>query len=680
MRKILLLTLAFLFANTTLAQNNVYLIQENFDEMSLPSGWVTMGNGMNNWYVSTSNIAGGKPNEAQLKWTPPFNGISRLVSPSVDLSEVSSAIMTLKHYPSFFGVNQAIVGVATSSDNGTTWNSVWSEQYNANGQYTIIETIEGPDFGKENVMFCIYFEGNSYSISDWYFDDFEIYTVESLSVELTTIDVPAIVNHGENEISFTVKNTGSSKIESLKVRYIINDETYEQTFNTDIASMEYQQLIFDDKYVMFPDDTYNLQVKIMTVNGEYDDEADNSLNKEIVSALGHTQMTPMIEHFSSSTCNPCIVVNNNMATLTANHEGQYTYTKYTTNGPALGDPYYTAEGGTRMTYYNVLGVPQTFLNGADQGNAAVTEENFMNAYESQAYANVRGSYTTDGNTINITADFMSYFDMENIRAFVTVNEKTTTENASSNGETEFHHVMMKMLENAEGNVMNINAGEYQRLEFSYDMSSTFVEEMDDLEVSLWLQNYETKEIYNSHYAYENAEHCYPVNNMIANFVSDAVAFYAEWEKPEMGTPVGYNVYIDSELVAENLNETMFASEDIDVDSKVAEVVAVYEEGKTSVGVAKVIGYDTNVEEKIDVNIVVYPNPAKDVVKVTTVNVQQSTIRVYNVMGTLVDEIIVGTRQATSILNFNEIEINVSDYNPGVYFFDVNGKVVKVVIN
>lgn len=329
-----------------------------------------------------------------------------------------------------------------------------------------------------------------------------------------------------------------------------------------------------------------------------------------------------------------------------------------------------------MTYYNVMGVPQTFLNGVDQGNASVTEENFMNAFESPAYADVRGTYTIESNTINITADFMSYFDMENVRAFVTVNEKTTTENASSNGETEFHHVMMKMLENAEGNVMTINAGEYQRLEFSYDMSSTFVEEMDDLEVSLWLQNYETKEIYNSHYAYENSEHCHPVKDLLAIVGGDAPpTLYLSWNKPENGTPVGYDVYVDGELMADNLNDTYYSNEDEDIcyNAKTAEVVAVYEDGKTSVGVAMIIVRDTNVEETTCGNISVYPNPANDVVKVSTVNGQQTTVMIYNVMGMLVE-----THYATSATN--EIEINVSDYNPGIYFFNVDGEVIKVIVD
>ena len=672
MKKSLLFAFAFLFGITVFAQENVYIINQAFDDATLPSGWTPMGNGTYNWYISTSNISGGKPNELQLKWTPPFNGIAYFVSTSVDLSDVTSAVMSLKHYPSFFGSNHAIVGVATSSDNGNTWNSVWSQEYNANGQFTILETIEGPDMGKNNVLFSIYFEGNSNAISDWYFDDFQVYIVENLSVQLTSINVPSIINNGEREISFTVRNTGSTPIQSLKVRYIIDGETYEQTFETNIPSMEYEQLTFDTEFEFTPDKTYDLQVKIQTVNGEYDDESDNSLNKEIISALSSTQMTPMIEHFSSSTCGPCVAVNNKMAELTANHEGEYTYTKYTSNGPGLGDPYYTVEGGARMIYYNVMGVPQTFLNGADQGNVAVTEDNFVNAYESPAFANVRGSYTIEGNTINITADFMSYFDVDGIRAFVSINEKTTTENAASNGETEFHHVMMKMLDSSDGNVMNIKAGEYQRVEFSYDMSETFVEEMSDLEVALWLQNIETKEIFNSHYAYENSEHCSPVESVYATIGGDApLALHINWEAPKSGTPIGYDIYVDGQLVADNIDDNTLVIEDFDSNSKVAEVVAVYEDGKTSVGVAVLIVDETGVEEiENEISCNIYPNPARDFVKLSAISYQLSAVRVYNYLGILIEEI---------EINSNEIEINTSDYNTGIYFIEVvteNGSVTK----
>ncbi|MBQ2853561.1 MAG: Omp28-related outer membrane protein, partial [Bacteroidales bacterium] len=76
------------------------------------------------------------------------------------------------------------------------------------------------------------------------------------------------------------------------------------------------------------------------------------------------------------------------------------------------------------------------------------------------------------------------------------------------------------------------------------------------------------------------------------------------------------------------------------------------------------------EETAINDIKIYPNPAKDVVKVSTVNSQRSTVKVYNYLGILVEEI---------ELDAEEIELDVSGYNPGIYFFNINGKTVKVTI-
>lgn len=76
------------------------------------------------------------------------------------------------------------------------------------------------------------------------------------------------------------------------------------------------------------------------------------------------------------------------------------------------------------------------------------------------------------------------------------------------------------------------------------------------------------------------------------------------------------------------------------------------------------------EETISSDIEIYPNPAKDVVKLSAVSGQHSVVRIYNVMGILVEEI---------ELDAEEIELDVSDYNSGIYFFNINGKTVKVTI-
>ena len=68
---------------------------------------------------------------------------------------------------------------------------------------------------------------------------------------------------------------------------------------------------------------------------------------------------------------------------------------------------------------------------------------------------------------------------------------------------------------------------------------------------------------------------------------------------------------------------------------------------------------------------VYPNPARGVVKLSTVSGQHSVVKIYNIMGILIEEI---------ELDSDETELDVSDYNPGIYFFNINGKTVKVTID
>lgn len=96
---------------------------------------------------------------------------------------------------------------------------------------------------------------------------------------------------------------------------------------------------------------------------------------------------------------------------------------------------------------------------------------------------------------------------------LSVNEKTTHNNATTNGEISFHHVMMKMLPNAQGTTMSLAAGQLETLHFDYDLSGMHVEEMDDLEVAVWIRKYDTKRVYNSNFLFETANHPYAPENL-----------------------------------------------------------------------------------------------------------------------------------------------------------------------
>ena len=678
MKKTLLLTIALFLSIAAFAQSRGIILNETFDSASLPEGWTTSEGAEENWIISQTNNAGGSANELQLSWWPVIYGSSRVMTAPVNLSGINEVVVSFSHYLDN-QVNEYTLSIATSTD-GNDWNTAWSQTYGETGLYEVEQLISTPDMGNENVYFSIFYEGSSFTMNGWYFDNFQISTQDNLDIELLSVDMTEMLNYGFHDVRFTVQNTGSTTIESVEATFkdfFNNGNIVTETFEVNIESLEKQELTFTEKAYLVPG-TYVMPIEIVSVNGTDDsNDGNNFIEKEINVGMGLTQKIPMIESFSSSTCGYCVEANIMMNEVLEANPGRYTYTKYPVNFPGTGDPYYFNEVAGRAGYYQVSSAPEFYLDGSLQEYNIVTQEALDESYNTPSFVNIRGTFNVDDNTINITADFMSYIKMENVRAFVSVNEKTTTENASSNGETEFHHIMMKMLDSPTGNVVNINAGEYQRLEFTHDMSSTNVEEMNDLEVALWLQNYETGEIYNSHFAYENSEHAYPVQNLRSAIVGDCITLHIDWDAPEEGNPVGYNIYVNGELIEENFTGNSYSDVTIagdlydDKHVHIAEVVAVYENGMTSVAAIATIDNDwTNVAETEDVNVMIYPNPAKDVVRLSTDNGQQTTVRIYNVMGMLV-----GTRLATSATN--EIEINVSDYNPGVYFFNIQSEEFNV---
>lgn len=657
MKKSLLLVAIALLSMTMFAQTRNIVLQQSFDGTTV-EGWTVAGQGTSNWHLVASSQAGGSPNELVLDWSPQFNGTARFVSPTVDLTGIGSVVVSFKHALDNYSGSHTL-GVATSSDGGTTWNVGWSKSYSSSTQYSVCQEITTPDMGQSAVQFCIYYTGNSYNINDWYFDDIEIFTMANLDLGMTAINVADFVGSGSLPIAAKVFNYGSTTATSIEASYQIdNNAPVVQTFDVNMLPLTSTTLNFAVPANLGPG-SCDLTINILNVNGTADDdESNNSMSKTISVALGTAQRIPMIEHFSSSSCGPCVSVNTAMNNFCNNNDGRFTYTKYPMNWPGNGDPYYTNEGGTRRTYYGVNAVPQMFLDGK-AASAPIQTNAFNNECNVPAFAEIRGAFTVEGNTINVSADIMSYVDLNNATVLITVNEKETRQNIGGNGETLFHHIMMKMLPDANGTTMSIPAGGYQHIEFTQNMSSTNVEEMDDLEVSVWVEDHAAKSIYNSHFLYENIAHPYPATNLILEEAKGDVV--ATWDAPELGEPTGYDVFLNGELVAENTTTMEYTFPAEYGLFYVVEVQAIYGDGINSVRAVAGIGIGLSVEEDAEVEAFrMYPNPANNRVYVQAESEIQ-TVSIYNTLGALVQ-----------VLNVNSeaVELDLAGYNTGLYLINI----------
>lgn len=225
-----------------------------------------------------------------------------------------------------------------------------------------------------------------------------------------------------------------------------------------------------------------------------------------------TSFVPLYELFTSSTCGPCYSVGEtygNTALLDKNVTNKgLVLVKYQMNWPGNGDPYYNADGGTRKDYYEVSGVPAAFANGASYefNDANLSQTGIDALFEHPGTFTIENAtYQIDAanKKVTVNATIKPYADCSssNVYARVAVFENKTTGNASSNGETEFHHVEMKMLPSATGTkITNLKAGQETTISLTGDMSSTFVEEMNDLGVAIFVQDDADKSILQAGYA------------------------------------------------------------------------------------------------------------------------------------------------------------------------------------
>lgn len=665
MKKTLLLTVVLLLSVMVSAQSRLSYISEHFDSEDIPDGWTFEGDGsIENWQIWQTHMAGGEPNEIKLYWKPSFTGVARMVTPAVDLSGVSEVTLSFKGFLDNYQ-NSHTLGIATTSDNGATWNIAWQNTYSNDnqGQHSITQNIKTSDIGKENVKFCIFFEGTSGYINGWYFDDIEIFTIDELNLGILSFNMPDIIGINNNDVSFIVKNTGSNNVTNFSASYQIDDnEAVVENFKINIASLEEQEITFEKKLSTTPG-SHSLTISILDVNNSQDNEEDNVMTKELDIAYGSIQRTPMIEHFSSPTCAPCVMVNEAMELLTKKYQGKYTYTKYPLDYPAPGDIYFNDECRTKKAYYNIMSAPTIIFDGDFYGNSEIIDADFEKQYQKPAYIDIKGTFNVNNedSTINVTIDVLPYTNIPEKKLFVSVNEKTTTENQSYNGEKEFHHIMMKMLADANGNDIDLKAREMQHFEFSYDMNLTNMEELNDLEVAAWIQDYHTQEIFNSQYLYENTEHPYPAQNLRIENNDNKLTI--NWDAPENVTPIGYNIYINDKIIAENTNEMSYSYNITEAGLYVVNIIAVYENNKTSVGIIDHIMIEAGMSiAETTSSLEIYPNPTKDNLYIKTeMNVEE--INIYDIYGRL--------RHSTSDKSDMSVQINVSDLNKGIYFIEIN---------
>lgn len=500
--KNLLLVVAVMAGTVLYGQS---LLTENFSgNVMPPSGWTIDGQ-PGNWSVQPSANAGGTAPEAKLNWSPQFNATTRLVSPAVNTSGYTTLILSFKHFVDHYS-STFNIGVATRNGTGT-WNQVWQITCNGNiGPETKVIEINNANVGTSDFQFCLYLSGNSYNMDAWNIDDIELSVAHPRDGALAALNVPAY-SLGNSPVKGTLINMGLNAITAADVNWQIDGgDIHTNTLSgINLSLGQSNEFTCTDALALTPG-AYNLKVWVSNVNGLGPD--DNALNDTLSKALSVATQSvsrkPLFEEFTSSTCAPCASFNNSVFNaFTATNADNITLIKYQMNWPGNGDPYYTAEGGVRRDFYGVSYVPDLYVEGTQAPTtSAGVNGAFTAGLADPAFVEASSYHVITGNSIEVTVDIMPYIT-GTLVAHIVVYENVTTQNVASNGETEFHHVMMKMMPDAYGTTVNLVAGELTHYTLSADLSATNIEEMDDLGVAVFIQDPATKKIFQSGYSTES---------------------------------------------------------------------------------------------------------------------------------------------------------------------------------
>lgn len=492
---VLLISSLFLFGQEKIGNEHLNV---DFSTGFLPEGW-TIDAQTANWTAAASNNAGGTAPEARMSWEPQFNGITRLISPQIDVSGFSTLRVDFKHAINHYS-GAYTVGVATRSNSGT-WNTVWSRP-----GITLVQNmniaINNADVGSTTFQICFFFSGASYNINYWYIDDIILYTPSKTDFSVNSIDVDRYIPEGTYSVATTLKNNGADAINSCEVHYQIdNNEPITETLTgLNIATGQNYPYTFPTS-VDYTTGNYLLKVWISNINESGTDlEPSNDLKSTTIHVASQTVTNlPLFEEFTSSTCGPCASFNFSTFTpFMTTYAGQFAIIKYQMSWPAPGDPYYTAEGGVRRFYYGVTGVPTLETGGKVTGtNTTAVTAAFNSEKDKLTFFEISASSYILGTTVNASVEVLPYMTVNGFKLHAAVVEKVTTGNVGNNGETSFKYVMMKMLPDASGTTVDFTDGVPFNVSFSQDLSATNVEEYSDLMLVVFIQNDEDKEVFQS---------------------------------------------------------------------------------------------------------------------------------------------------------------------------------------
>jgi archaellum component FlaF (FlaF/FlaG flagellin family) len=233
----------------------------------------------------------------------------------------------------------------------------------------------------------------------------------------------------------------------------------------------------------------------------------------------------LFECFTNTSCGPCASQNPALDALINANADRVAAIKYHMNWPGANDPMYlhnTVDNNARKGVYNVSSVPHTVVDGIRYANvpSGLSQNTVNNWLNIESPFEMRLSYEVDEAANTITVHVMGRASQAvpgTIKLYIGVIEREIhyTSAPGSNGERDFYSVMKKLLPSASGvSIGEVEAGSYFAYTFSWELANVY--NNDQLDAIAWIQNINTKEVYQACKSSENIVPFYANEAMLSD--------------------------------------------------------------------------------------------------------------------------------------------------------------------
>jgi len=332
---------------------------------------------------------------------------------------------------------------------------------------------------------------------------------------------------------------------------------------------------------------------------------------------------PLYELFTSSTCGPCAPANDNLTPIFQDpiNEGEFAVIKYQMSWPSPGDPYYTNEGSARKNVYSVNSVPALFVDAASNSGSGYTQADMDANNNGLSYMTIEAihSIEADSQKVHIQVEITAHQDYADPihRVYIMINEARTVNNVKTNGETEFFDVMKKVLPTSTGDFImgTISA--------------------------------DTVLAYNIDYKFQG-------NYRLPADADDAINHNNEHSVEDFNN-LKVIVFVQSMALG---REVYQAANSIEVEPIIADGAF-----------PNHLFTGTKYHKEFSVQpLLASPNPSSEYVNLTfeVLKKETTTVNISNSLGQMVEVV-----DIDSHLGANQIRIDVSDYDSGIYFVELS---------